>query len=68
MVGPRQSVIGNETESVIQRFLTGLPTRLPVAEKSPTVQFNAVLVEIDETTRRARSIARIDREYVRDGV
>ena len=68
MVGPRESIIGNETGAVLQRFLTGLPTRLPVAEKSPTVQFNSVLVEIDETTRRARSIARIDREYVRDGV
>ena len=68
MVGPRESVIGIETGAVLQRFLTGLPTRLPVAEKSPTVQFNAVLVEIDETTRRARSIVRIDREYVRDGV
>ncbi|OGO50868.1 MAG: metallophosphoesterase [Chloroflexi bacterium RBG_16_68_14] len=68
MVGPLESIIGNEIEAVLERFLTGLPTRLPVAEKSPTVQFNAVLVEIDEGTRRARSISRIDREYCRDGV
>ena len=68
MVGPRDSVIGNETQAVLRRFLTGMPTRLPVAEKSPTVQFNAVLVEIDETSRHAANIARIDREYVRDGV
>ena len=68
MVGPRESIIGNEIDAVLKRFLTGLPTRLPVAEKSPTTQFNAVLVAIDETTRRARSIARIDREYSPDGV
>ena len=68
MAGPQESIIGNEIDSVIERFLTGMPTRLPVAEKSPTVQFNAVLVEIDEATGRANSIARIDREYHRDGV
>ncbi|HXF51302.1 MAG TPA: TIGR00282 family metallophosphoesterase, partial [Dehalococcoidia bacterium] len=43
MVGPRDSIIGNEVSAVIQRFLTGMPTRLPVAEHSPVVQFNAVL-------------------------
>ena len=48
MVGPQESVIGSEIEAVLERFLTGLPTRLPVAERSPVVQFNAVLVEIDE--------------------
>lgn len=68
MVGPRESIIGNEIDAALQRFLTALPSRLPVAEKSPTVQFNAVLVEIDQGTRRARSIGRIDREYCRDGM
>jgi metallophosphoesterase (TIGR00282 family) len=68
MVGPRESIIGNEIGSVLQRFLTSMPNRLPVAEKSSTVQFNAVLVEIDETTRQARSICRVDREHCRDGV
>jgi len=68
MVGPRESIIGNEIEAVLQRFLTGLPARLPVAEKSPTVQFNAVLVEIDQMTKRAGGICRVDREHCRDGV
>ncbi len=67
MVGPRDSIIGNEVSAVIQRFLTGMPTRLPVAERSPVVQFNAVLVDIDETANRARSIERIDREWERHG-
>ena len=67
MVGPRESIIGNEIEPVLQRFLTGIPHRMPVADRSPTVQFNAVLVEIDEVTGHARSIRRVDREYRIDG-
>ncbi|MEX1255165.1 MAG: TIGR00282 family metallophosphoesterase [Dehalococcoidia bacterium] len=66
MTGPRESVIGNEIEAVIRRFLTGMPTRMPVADKSLELQFNAVLVEIDESTRRAKSIQRVDRVYCRD--
>jgi len=66
MSGPRESVIGNEIEPVIRRFLTGMPTRMPVADKSPELQFNAVLVEIDESTRRAKRIQRVDRVYCRD--
>jgi metallophosphoesterase (TIGR00282 family) len=65
MCGPSESVIGNEIDAVLERFLTGLPVRLPVAEKSPAVQFNAVLVEIDEATRRARAVRRVDREIER---
>src|SRR3990172_165240 len=34
MVGPRDSIIGNEIEAVLRRFLTAPPTRLPVAEES----------------------------------
>jgi calcineurin-like phosphoesterase len=67
MVGPTESVIGNEIGAVLRRFLTGMPTRLPVAEQSPTVQFNAVLIEVDDSTHRATSVQRIDREYVRHG-
>ena len=63
MVGPRDSIIGNEIEPAIQRFLTAMPVRFPVAERSPTVQFNSVVIDIDEATGRARSISRVDREY-----
>ncbi len=63
MVGPLESIIGNEIDAVLERFLTGLPNRLPVAKRSPMVQFNAVLVEIDETSRLARGISRVDREF-----
>jgi len=60
MTGPVDSVIGDETKSVIDRFLTALPHRLSVG-KGKTV-FNAVLVEVDDKTGRALSIDRICRE------
>jgi metallophosphoesterase (TIGR00282 family) len=67
MCGPRDSIIGVEPEAVLKRFLTGMPARFNVAEKAKTVQFNAVLVDIDESTGRARSIERVDREWMVDG-
>ena len=60
MVGPLNSVIGDDIEAVIGRFLTGLPNRLPVAEGD--VLFNAVLIEVDNRTGIATSISRVDRE------
>ncbi len=67
MTGPVESIIGTEIEAVLQRFLTAMPGRLPVAEKSPTIQLNSVIIEIDEETKRAKSIRRVDRECTRDG-
>ena len=67
MVGPTDSIIGNEIEPAIRRFLTAMPVRFPVAEGSMTVQFNSVVIDIDEATGRARSISRVDREYEREG-
>jgi len=60
MTGPVDSVIGMETEVVIQRFLTGIPHRMSVA-KGKTM-FNAVLVRVDEKSGRAISIDRIYKE------
>ena len=60
MAGPVDSVIGDDTEAVLHRFLTMLPHRLSVG-KGRTV-FNAVLVEADDSTGRAVSIDRITRE------
>ena len=66
MVGPLDSVIGVEVEPVIRKFLTGMPARFKVAEKSRIVSFNSVLIEIDEATGKSRSIERVDREWVND--
>lgn len=66
MCGPRDSIIGVEADAVIRKFLTGMPTRFKVAEKSQAVQFNAVVIEIDDATGRALSIGRADREWHQD--
>lgn len=60
MTGPLNSVIGSDTNAVLERFLTGLPQRLSVA--SGPVILNSALLEIDEDTGRALSIERIDRK------
>jgi metallophosphoesterase (TIGR00282 family) len=59
MCGARDSVIGDEVAAVVSRFLTQLPTRLPPAD-GPAV-INGLLIEADDTTRRATSIVRCDR-------
>jgi len=60
MTGPMDSVIGDDTEAVLRRFLTGMPHRLSVG-KGRTM-FNAVLVRIADDSGRAISIDRIYRE------
>ncbi len=60
MSGPIDSVIGDDTEAVIQRFLTQIPHRLGVG-KGKTA-FNAILVGVDDETGKAISIERIYRE------
>ena len=59
MTGPVNSVIGSEAGAVLERFLTAVPQRLPVA-RGPTV-LNSVLVEIDPDSGNAQSIQRLDR-------
>jgi len=66
MVGPRDSIIGVAVKPVIQRFLTQLPIRFAPVEKGPAI-FNSVLVDVDETSGRAQSIVRIDREINKHG-
>jgi len=60
MVGPLDSVIGDDIEAVIRRFLTMMPHRLSVG-KGKTI-LNAVLVMVDDNSGRAVSIDRVDRE------
>lgn len=58
MTGPHASVIGMETQGVLQRFLDSLPTRFSVAEGD--VQMNTVLIDVEEETGRARAIERVN--------
>ena len=63
MTGPTGSIIGDDVESVLRRFLTGMPHRLSVGKGKPVL--NAVLVEVDENSGRAISIERICRQLER---
>jgi len=60
MTGPVDSVIGVRPDAVLKRFLTRLPQSLPVA--TGKVVFNALLVDLDEDSRRARDVFRITQE------
>ena len=61
MVGPRDSVLGIEPSIIVSRFLDHLPRRFEVA--SGVVQFNSVVVDIDDASGRALAIERLDREW-----
>jgi hypothetical protein len=63
MTGPADSVIGDDIEAVLYRFLSQLPHRLSVGKGN--VILNAVLVELDGS--QAISITRIDREVAARG-
>jgi len=57
MTGPYDSVIGVQSQLVITRFVRGLPLRYQTATENP--QLHGVVVEIDERTGKALSIARL---------
>jgi len=56
MTGPYGSIIGVQTDLVLQRFLTALPVRLEASKEMP--ELHSVILDIDEATGRARSIRR----------
>ncbi len=59
MTGPLDSVIGRRIEDVLERFITGVPTRFEVAKEN--IQLQGVVLDIDDTGK-ARSIVRIQRK------
>ncbi|MBI4338824.1 MAG: TIGR00282 family metallophosphoesterase [Chloroflexi bacterium] len=59
MAGAYNSVIGDDPQDVLYRFLTQMPRPLNVA-RGP-MRLNSVLIEVDEANGRARDIQRIDR-------
>ena len=56
MTGPYSSVIGVETDIVLQRFLTAFPIRMEAARHH--AELNAVILDVDESTGRARAVRR----------
>ncbi|MFZ4484654.1 MAG: TIGR00282 family metallophosphoesterase [Chthoniobacterales bacterium] len=57
MCGAADSILGRTTESILRRFLTGMPTTLPVAVGR--VRLCGVYVDVDQTTGRALAIQRV---------
>jgi hypothetical protein len=60
MTGPLDSIIGDDTEAVLQRFLTRLPHHLSVGKGKTAL--NAIMVEVAEDTGQAMRIERIYQE------
>jgi metallophosphoesterase (TIGR00282 family) len=56
MTGPFRSVIGVDTETILQRFLSGLPVRMEAAKHG--VELHSVIVDVDEETGKARAVRR----------
>lgn len=59
MCGALNSVIGMETDRVIERFLTQMPNRFEPVDSGPAV-FNSVLITVDDNSGRTTAIERID--------
>lgn len=57
MTGPYDSVIGIEKETIVKRFLTGLPGRMEAARNG--LELHGVLINADEISGKARAIDRI---------
>src|SRR5215210_1176171 len=63
MTGPYESIIGVRVDKIVRRFLLQTPTSFEVAKHD--VRLAGALIDIDETTGKARSIERVmvpDRE------
>ena len=61
MTGPYDSVIGQQKERIIQRFLTSRPIRFQVAKDK--IKLCGIVVSIDEKNGRAKSIRRVQAAY-----
>lgn len=59
MTGPYNSVIGVDKDIIIKRFLTQMPVRMEAARNG--AELHGVIVEVDESTGRAKSIRRVTR-------
>ena len=57
MTGPHDSVIGVKIEQSIDRIVKNIPVRFSPAEHR--LRFSAVLLEVDDTSGKSRSIERI---------
>ncbi len=66
MCGPTESVLGREIQPIIQRFMSSMPVNFPVAKGE--VKLHGILVDIDPSTGKAKSIRRVAEPYVPEPV
>lgn len=57
MTGPYDSVIGVEKDTILRRFLTGLPSRMEAARQG--IELHGVVIRADESNGKAGAIERI---------
>ena len=60
MTGGHGGVIGFKSESVLPRYLTGMPAKFEICETN--VRVNAVVIDIDDGSGRALNIVRINEQ------
>ena len=58
MCGPNESILGRSIDPIVNRFISNLPTQMPVAKGE--VRVCGALLKVDETTGRAMSITRVN--------
>ena len=63
MTGPYDSVIGQNKENIINRFLSSMPIRFNVA--SEDVKLCGAVIDIDGKTGRASQITRLQRPLIK---
>jgi hypothetical protein len=56
MTGPYNSIIGVDKEMIVKRFLTAMPVRMEAGKGG--VELHSVIIDVDESTGKARSIRR----------
>jgi len=62
MVGPMEGVLGVEPETIIRKFLTGLPERFEIA-KGPVICSGAI-ISIDSGSGKPTNIERFEERYL----
>lgn len=58
MTGPYDGILGVDRETIINRFITNLPSRFEVVKNTRT-QLNGVVVTVDETSGKSTKMERI---------
>ncbi len=58
MTGPCDSVIGRTTDAILERFITGMPTKFEIA--SGDVRLHGALLTLDPASGRALKIKRVE--------